>query len=199
MTSQDPISPACPVCKSFFFRENEGEWHCQACGFNGLVRECHPRRDDNTPAEIARIEDAVCANHPGKKAVAICSGTGDYICSLCRVVIHGKDYSVQYLDRGGKVLAGQTFSQYLPRPDRLVKFMLIGSLMFAIMTPFLFIYSCVCLRRAQRLRTEDGIYAKVIESTGMWICWSVHLLLFLAFLGLFTLAIIGIVDSMPSR
>lgn len=195
MTSATDESVRCPNCGSPYINETNTGWKCRSCGFDGVMQSFNPMLDDDSPAVAARLEDAVCANHPGKKAVTICSGTGDYICSLCRVTIHGHDYSVQYLDRGGRLLAGQTFSQYLPRPDRLIVIMLYLSIPFMFMAPVLFVYSCICLARAYRMRREDQVYAKVMSPIRMWFHWGLQLIVALFMLWLYLMGIIGVINE----
>lgn len=166
----------CPQCASPFFKKEGDFWRCETCGFKGMVYAAHPSRDGDLPAEAASPEDAVCANHPGKKAVAVCAGTGDYICSLCRVTLKGRDYSVQYLDGGGRVLAEQAFSKFLPRPDRVVKLLLLASVLTGPLSFALFIVSGFFRNRAVRLRRENSVYRNAVSLTSMWICWSLNLL-----------------------
>lgn len=175
---QTPQDIKCPECKSTQIQDQGESLKCRSCGWAGMIYECHPRHEDSAPAETARMEDAVCANHTGKKAIAICAGTGDYICSLCRVHLNGQDYSVQYLDRGGKQIAAQTFTQKLLRPDRMVIVMLFCSIIIGIgiLAPFFFAYSTVSLRRALAARKEDAIFAKVWTPAWMWISWVINLL-----------------------
>lgn len=161
-------------------------YRCQACGFTGVLYDCHPVKDDDGPAEPAQPEDPVCANHPTKKAVAICSGTGDYICSLCRVNIYGKDYSVQYLDGDGKGLAAEAFAQFLPRPDRSVIIMLVLSFLVTGIAPICLVFSTMYLRRAFRLRKENELYGKIMSPVAPVLCWVLNIVL-----ALVTLLLIG--------
>lgn len=145
--------------------------------WEGVIYRGHPRDEENKPAEAARMEDAVCANHPTKKAVAICAGTGDYICSLCRVHLNDKDYSVQYLDRGGKPVFDELFAKSLPRPDRMVIVMLLlSAFTLFFLAPIFFLVATVMLHRASKLRLTNQTYRAVASRWGMWLCWFIILI-----------------------
>ena len=109
----------CPKCGTTLEKPAETVTSC-ACGWRGAVYVFHPLPPEISVAEHALSDDAVCSNHPNKKAVAICAGTGDYICDLCRVDLRGETYSVQYLDGGGQEKAKEVFANSLARPDRMV-------------------------------------------------------------------------------
>lgn len=196
MSSQSAPRPVCPLCKSPYVQLVDGEWHCQACGFRGVVFDCHPRLDDIAPAEPALPEDPVCANHPGKKAVAICAGTGDYICSLCRVELGGQSYSVQYLDRGGAAMARHMLSPSLERPDRVVFLMFVMCLLLGIFSPVYLVVSSIFVYKAIRQRREGGLFRAVMSPTAMWAAWGFTLLHALVVMGgVVTLIIISAMES----
>ncbi|MBX9653230.1 hypothetical protein K2Y11_06370 [bacterium] len=109
----------CPNCKATLETPADEVVSC-ACGWRGSVYSFNPIPPEVNQAEVALSDDAVCSNHPSKKATAICAGTGDYICELCRVDLKGETYSIQYLDAGGQEKVMEAYSNTLPRPDRLV-------------------------------------------------------------------------------
>lgn len=163
--------PVCPNCGAPA-PEDIGDFaRCRSCGWRGVVYDCHPRVNDLTPAEAAGLLDAACAHHPGKKAIAVCAGSGDYICSLCRVEMDGRDYSVQYLDREGQSLAARAFAPLLPRPDRLVCLMLVLSLIVPMFLPVGAIAATVFLYRHLRLPRENDLYRAVRMRVWPWLCW----------------------------
>ena len=142
-----------------------------------MVYLCHPRNDDGV-AETARMEDAVCANHPTKKAVTVCAGSGDYICALCRVHIGGKDYSVQYLDHGGKPMADQLFAQRLPRPERLgLAMLLLNALSLLFLSPFFLVLATISLVKSLGLRKTNSVYEKIMRPAALWLCWLGNLVM----------------------
>ena len=151
----------CPNCSPGALNFNGEEYNCYLCSWRGSAYFCHPKNSDAAPAEAARLEDAVCAHHPGKKAVAICAGSGDYICSLCKVELNGNVYSVQYLDRGGKEVASKAFANKMLRPDRKMSYAFLLSWFMPIVFPIIAIYNIVQFRQVLRQRREDPIYREV--------------------------------------
>lgn len=109
----------CPNCRATLEKPTDEVVSC-SCGWRGSVYFFDPIPPEVSQAEVALTDDAVCSNHPNKKAVAICAGTGDYICDLCRVDLKGETYSIQYLDAGGQEKVKEAYANTLPRPDRLV-------------------------------------------------------------------------------
>src|SRR5580658_2840979 len=74
---------------------------CTRCNWTGEAYHFWRLPADVTSAEAALPEDAVCIHHPRKKAVAVCAGTGDYVCSLCAIELNGQTYSAEYLNGPG--------------------------------------------------------------------------------------------------
>lgn len=166
--------PSCPKCNNYAsFRPHGEGWRCDDCGWRGDVYQCHPLRPDTGPAETARPEDAVCANHPGKRAVAVCAGTGDYICSLCRVKVGDKDFSVQYLDRQGPEMAKALFATKLPRWDRIVELCAGLCLAFFIAAPVLVVVATWALYKGYRERRVNPLYRELAGNVRVWILWFV--------------------------
>ena len=181
----------CPKCRRWSLQYTGDNYKCRKCRWYGDVYDCHPKDIDDGPAEIARLEDAVCANHPGKKAIAVCAGTGDYICSLCRVELNGKDYSVQYLDRGGKAIADVSFARHLPRPDKVVTTLALLSLWIGFLSPIFIIVSTVFFRRAARLRRENDLYRDAAPWRRVKLAWGVNLLVAVACVVFITIAVVA--------
>jgi hypothetical protein len=104
---------------------------CRFCNWAGRVYHFEPPPRRSERPEVAMADDATCANHPSKKAVSICEGTGNYICSLCAVDIDGKTYSVQFLDKQGRqhiAKLANELEQTQKRPDRVYLLMIALSL-----------------------------------------------------------------------
>ena len=159
---KNPHPDICPECHAAGLMESDaaGEVFCGNCRRVLLRRDFRPPPPDDRPEE-ALPDMAVCAHHPAKRAVAVCAGTGDFICSLCRVDHNGKIYSLQYLDGGGRELPDLAFERYLDRPDRSAFGYLCASLLFC---PFLLpaVYYGV---RASRLARRDGLFADLAGRT----------------------------------
>jgi len=154
----------CPNCQEALEKPTQVDVSCD-CGWRGAVYFFDPLPPEVSQAEVALSEDAVCSNHPNKKAVTICAGTGDYICDLCRVDIKGETYSIQYLDGGGQAKAQEAFANSLPRPDRVALTCLLISLVIfytgIVLIPVaLFYYS-----RTFKLRQTNPIYRRLVSGS----------------------------------
>jgi hypothetical protein len=117
-----PIAPQsamalCPICSQPLEDRIGARAFCMACGWKGQAYVFTPLPIVVEHAEHALPEDATCMHHPTKKATAVCSGTGDYICSLCAIELNGRTYSAEYLNNKGKDEVGKAFDPYLARPD----------------------------------------------------------------------------------
>src|SRR5689334_5511439 len=108
---------SCPRCDSVLSPPSQGATRCPGCGWKGEAYLFSPAAMEVQTAEHALPDDATCIHHPRKKAIAVCAGTGDYICSLCAVDLDGETFSAQYLGAAGKQKAGRAFERNLPRPD----------------------------------------------------------------------------------
>lgn len=163
----------CLNCRTFgTLLRKRNAWHCSNCGWTGDVHICHPKTRDNAPAEMAGPEDAVCANHPGKKAVAACAGTGDYICSLCLVEIGGKSYSVQYLDGQGKTEGVLDFAKSMRRWDSLVALLCLGGMAVTILSPLFVLGMTWALYKSVRERSRNILYRHVAGNAVTWVVWD---------------------------
>ena len=161
---------SCPQCATPVAHAGvEQGASCTNCGWGGQAMVFRPLALLVEGAAEALPEDATCAHHPNKKAVAACSGTGDYICALCSIDIEGSTYSAQYLNTVGRKNVGKAFDRYLDRPDSTVSLFLLLSIF-----PGLNIYWCMGmpiwvpigffkLAKAQRLRREDVIFARIVS------------------------------------
>ena len=102
---------SCPGCSNILDTVGQVRLRCPICKWVGDVYLFTPKVLDIEPAKLALPDDAACLHHPRKKAVAVCAGTGDYICSLCAVELNGQTYSANYLEGAGKQLAGSAFDR----------------------------------------------------------------------------------------
>lgn len=127
MANQPPGTLTCPRCRVRLQQTEDGAVSCR-CGWAGTVQHFQPVRRPVEQARAALGEEAVCAHHPDKQAVAICEGTGDYICALCAVRLGERTYSVQHINRVGAEGLGDQLTRTLPRPDRMLTWMWIGGL-----------------------------------------------------------------------
>src|SRR3569623_704123 len=107
----------CPKCAWAYAPAQPGATECPHCHWRGKAYTFSPRQVEIVSAETAIADDAACLHHPRKKAVAVCAGTGDYICSLCAIELNGTTYSAQYLNAGGKETVGKAFDRTIKRPD----------------------------------------------------------------------------------
>lgn len=169
--------PSCPNCGRGWLLNAGPEYRCGDCDWRGLVYTCAPEVPDASPGEPAAPGEAVCANHPGKKAVAVCAGSGDYICSLCRVKLMGADYSVQYIDRAKPKFLDRFFPSTLPRPDRVPAMMLLVSLLLPLFAPVFFVISGVALYRTVVLGRENKLFRRFAERKRAWAYWALNLVL----------------------
>lgn len=154
----------CPGCSAELRAIAEDRTRCPSCGWRGKVFLFHPVDLGVREAEEALPDDATCANHPAKRAEAVCEGTGDYICALCAVELNGRTYSAQYLNRGGKEVLGSAFQRRLPRPDREASMYLVLGLLFYIFSIVLVpvgFYKCL---RAFSLRKKDPLYREMVPA-----------------------------------
>lgn len=109
------------------------------------------------------MDHAICATHPTKRAIATCAGSGDYICSLCRVRIDGKDYSVHYVDRAVNDKKSPLVINTLNRPDRMVRNMLILSVFLFPLSLVFFVISFLNVNKVNQLRVENPLFAEVVS------------------------------------
>jgi hypothetical protein len=143
---------------------------CVRCNWIGEAYHFWRLPADVTSAEAALPEDAVCIHHPRKKAVAVCAGTGDYICSLCAIELNGQTFSAEYLSNAGRATLSRAFDRFLPRPDSYVMTYFICYFIpyvdFALaLFAFLWLPHCVILyRRALQMRKENEIFRRAMGS-----------------------------------
>ena len=119
-------------------------------------------------AELALPDDATCIHHPKKKAIAVCSGTGDYIPPLCSIDLNGKIYSADYLNSTGKTRIGQAFERSLPRPDGLAVLYAISVFIPGVnyvTVPFAFLWiphAFFLYARALQMRRQNPLFKRVM-------------------------------------
>lgn len=168
---EGPAQPSCPVAGCGRRLERRGEtWFCQRHALGFGMREFTPFVPPLDRVDTASNQHAVCAHHPGHSAVAICAGTGNYICGLCTVDIDGATYSVQFLDSAaGKSLLAERFANSLPRPDRMVwqlQACLLIPLFTAILLLFAFVFvplGAIYWIKVIRLRQRNALYRRIVR------------------------------------
>jgi hypothetical protein len=177
MAAAAPVTEIlCPRCVSRLEPGGDGRVSCY-CGWSGEVYlfRSLPRRVDRP--EEALPDDATCVHHPTKRAVVVCEGTGDYICSLCAVEIDGKTYSAQFLSRGGKEMLAHAFDRYLDRPDRRLTLCLLLSVLFFIIAPLAVPIGIYYFAKLLKLRRENDMARRAIGD-GQVVLAGVFLALF---------------------
>jgi hypothetical protein len=171
MTALPAVPVYCPGCKTGVMVDVPGMNRCPTCGWTGQIYTFRPTAIGAESAELALPDDATCIHHPRKKATAVCAGTGDYICSLCTVDLHGQTYSAQYLEGGGKEKAAKAFDRKLDRPDSkallylgllIVPYINVGVVLLGF---FLVPHGFILLARARRKRREDPVFHKLVSPT----------------------------------
>ncbi len=190
----------CPQCSAQVEPAGESEQSCASCGWKGAVMLFRPVVLTANPAQAALPDDAACAHHPAKRAVDVCAGTGDYICSLCAIEVEGQTYSAQYLETGGRETIAKAFDRYMPRPDSTVAlFMLLcfipivnGYWMLGM--PIWLVLGFKKLFEAGGLRQRDPLFARLVSRASL-ITLGVLLSLFAIGAVLMILAIVAIITA----
>lgn len=147
-------------------------FHCIRCRMQVSAELFNPVAPVIHRPELALSEHATCVYHPQKRAVTVCHGTGNFICALCAVEIKGKTYSAQYLETSaGKKAIDGVAGQFLPRPDRVVRNILvalfipyINALVLALF-PVAAIYGYVQCSKITDLRRQNVLYRELV---GKW-------------------------------
>lgn len=155
----------CPKCGPRIVPQSpdRADVTCPHCGWKGRAYLFKPVRPPVVEAVEAIPEDATCAHHPAKRAVAVCEGTGNYICSLCLVELDGKKYSVQYVDSHGTKALGETFVRRLERPDYKMAMFIVLLLTFIaapVFAPFVFYY----VYKMRKFRKENELFGKILPA-----------------------------------
>ena len=118
-TGHPPGHTACPRCHHSVDERGAEEWfRCASCGWSGRVLWFSPVERVAEVGAAATPDDAVCAHHPGRRAEAVCAGSGAYVCPLCAVELNGRTFDVAYVEAGGATELGRALQRELPRPDR---------------------------------------------------------------------------------
>jgi len=166
-----PAALRCPIegCTRTLV-QREGKWFCGKHDAYFSVEEFTPSRLTVDRIEGASEQHAICAHHPEHRAVAVCAGTGNYICALCAVDIDGTPYSVQFLDSAaGKTVLDQRFASSLSRPDRVVWQLLACVLVlpisaFMIFPAFIWVpVGFIYWVKALRLRRQNALYGQLVR------------------------------------
>lgn len=159
----------CPGCHAFLPAGaqigDHGRIACVGCGWRGEVYFYDPVPFSVEQAETALPEDATCINHPSKKAVDVCAGTGDYICSLCAVEIAGQTFSANYVNQHGQKALAKHFQRKMSRPDRVLRFLMVAGIILscALVGPIFIIASPFLWWKMMKLRKTDQLYRQVIS------------------------------------
>jgi hypothetical protein len=179
----------CPFCGRQIDAAGDGATRCLSCGWRGEIYFFNPLPIQVEHSEQALAEDATCLHHPTKKAVAVCAGTGDYICALCAVELNGETFSAAYLNTTGKdqtSKASKAFARYLDRPDSLIISLIVAcfipyvNFIFAPTSIFWIPYAFYLYAKALRMRRTDPIFRRVM---GMGRVITIPILLGLLSLG----------------
>jgi hypothetical protein len=172
----------CPGCSVTLDVVSQGRVQCPRCRWVGDVYSFKPKLLQIEEAVAALPEDATCLHHPRKKAVAVCAGTGDYVCALCAIELNGQTYSAEYLNGAGKTLAGKAFERNLPRPDSQILFyMLLCFVPYinAIFLAFAFVWiphAIYLFTKLIRLRRENPVLRRVVgQGRLIWIAILISL------------------------
>lgn len=167
----------CPGCRERLEPEFDGPVACPTCAWRGEVYRFNPLAPRVDEAQEAMPDDAVCVHHPTKRAVAICEGSGSYICSLCAIDLDGKTYSAQYLEKAGKKKLGSAFVRHLERPDRSLSTALVITLFIFYLAVVTVPFSWYYLAKVVRLRRTDKLYRRVV-GRGQVVAMVIILVLF---------------------
>jgi hypothetical protein len=164
---------ACPKCERLLDGSATQRVQCPACAWVGDVVAFSPKALEIEPAKPAMPEDAACNHHQRKKAVAVCAGTGDYICSLCAIELNGQTYSAEFLNGPGKDITGKAFEINLPRPDSQIRTYIVCCFIpyiNAIFVVFAFIWiphAFFLYARALKLKRENELFRRVFGTASM--------------------------------
>lgn len=182
MTDTLPPTVRCPACaQPITPSETVLNTRCALCGWAGQVLVFNPPAPKavDQPAP-AMGDDTTCVHHPTKRAEAVCSGTGDYICSLCAIDVQGKTYSAAYLNRTEKTDLSEQFNRTLARPDRVILLLALLSIFpwTAIAGPAFLIFAFFQFAKLRRQRRESSLYRRLTDGNqqlaiilllGLWI------------------------------
>lgn len=185
----------CPKCNQSILPDESfgGSAHCSSCNWKGHAYLFRPLVMIAENSQAAVPDDALCAFHPNKRAVAVCEGAGNFICSLCMVELNGKTYSVQYIDGKGKKEFGKTFDRYLDRPDYTINMLLVFSLFVPFIVPITIPFVIHRFFIMRKMQKENPLYAKLIGK-GKVIMYGIFMLLCLISL----IGFIGLIISAPA-
>ena len=172
----------CPGCHAWLPARqtigDEGRIVCSGCGWRGDTFFFSPIPIDVEQAQTALPDEAACVNHPTKKAVHTCAGTGDYICSLCAVEIADQIFSASYVDQHGETALKTHFDTKLDRPDRLLMLVMLMGLIFswALIGALAIPIAPFFWWRMAKRRNHHELYAKLFSQTNIIIAFILMLL-----------------------
>jgi len=179
---------SCPDCSVQLEPAHTSPEICVSCGWKGQALLFRPVLPQIEEAAVALADDATCVHHPVKQAVAVCAGTGDYICSLCAIEIKGQTYSAQHLNAVGANKLGKAFDRHLARPDRTVVLFLIlcfvpyVNFFWIIGMPVWVVLGYRKLFASSRLRKQDPLFARLVSRARLKLIGVLLALFFVAFL-----------------
>ncbi|MDH5639261.1 MAG: hypothetical protein OEZ04_12310 [Nitrospinota bacterium] len=157
----------CPSCKERLFVSSSGPSACPNCNWAGEAHVLKALRYKVETAKEALPDQAICAHHPTKQAIAKCEATGDYICSLCAVDMDDKVYSISYLNEAGKEALRKRFARYLDRPDMEASILILVSLLTFLPALVFIPFAMLKFWKAMKQRKQDKIYAKAFSGLSM--------------------------------
>lgn len=156
----------CPKCAVVLeLNASGGFTTCPYCNWEGEVHLFEPAAPQIDAPANALPDHAVCTHHPTKRAVEICAGSGDYICSLCAIELEGRVYSADYVNRVGAGSLGQHFQRHLPRPERGAMALPLLAVLPCLwwVAPILVVWAAVLCVRAIRQYRTDPLYQRVVS------------------------------------
>lgn len=186
----------CPRCTMILEPGSVARTRCPHCGWRGEAHLFRPLVPRVEKAADALPDDAVCTHHPTKRAVAICEGTGDYICALCAIELDGKTYSPQYFSKLGKKKPATSFDRYLNRPDHMVRMLLLLTLLTCGWGGLVFVpWAVYCFFKIIRQRNEDPMYRRLVGGVGLAVTGVMTLLFAVGLIALIVGVLVSIILS----
>jgi len=185
----------CPQC-SFESDSIAGELITCGCGsqHRAMVFMPTPIKSEGR-AQVAINDDVTCIHHPSKKAVAVCDGTGDYICSLCAVTVGNQTFSADYLSKHKQTSTLNAHNNTLPRPDRMVTLLiflglLTGSCTFGIGILVCFVIAIAQYNKHRKLLKTNPLYWQIITPLRSILLTAIMIIWPLSVISLITLLVI---------
>ncbi|MDH5509731.1 MAG: hypothetical protein OEZ32_05175 [Nitrospinota bacterium] len=178
----------CPSCSERLFTDSSGPTECPSCGWQGQIHILNALREKTEIAGSATPDMAVCAVHPTKQAIAVCAGTGDYICSLCAVEVDGNIFGADYLSKAGRKTVAKSFARHLDRPDGAIGFWILLTIFIVFLGPLFIPLAIHSYTKAWKLRKNDAIFKRVCSRVDITV-WG---LILFSLTALYTLGLVAI-------